>query len=274
MGSSLLAFMSCEKLSRNLYRGQSKDLKTGQVYGGQVLGQAINAASNAVDDSRLLRSAHAYFLRKGDVDAPIIYHVDRALDGGSVSSRVIIASQHGKPILHLSASYHKEESGLDYYPRIELPLAALDKAIANEDFFIRHFQADFLDVVRIPKPEKSKDDTIRFWVKTKEQLPDTNDAQNAVLAYISDMGLLYSTLAPHKLLRESRPKDMNIMMASIDHAIWFHRPFRADDWFFYECTPISNSGARGLSQGRLYDRQGHLFASTTQEGLIRIIDKK
>ena len=137
--------MRCERLSRDLYRGDSKDLNTGQVYGGQVLGQAINAASDTVDDSRILRSAHAYFLRKGDVKEPIIYHVDRALDGGSVSSRVVIASQYGKQILHLSASFQKPEQGLDYQPNFSVPIDVLQKGLENYEPDQQHFQSSYLE---------------------------------------------------------------------------------------------------------------------------------
>ena len=268
--NSLSAFMSCEKLSRDLYRGQSKDLNTGQVYGGQVLGQAIKAASDTVNDDRKIRSAHAYFIRKGDVNEPIIYGVDRALDGGNVSSRVVSASQYGKQILHLSASYHTEKEGLEYRPDVELPTSVLDNALKSNDYATKHFQANYLDIVTIEGSQKTDKNAMQYWVKTKETLPNQVQAHNSVLAYISDMGLLHSALMPHNLHVLGGPDKQTIIMASIDHAIWFHRPFRADEWFFYDCRVVSTSGERGLSHGSLYTKEGVLFASTSQEGLLRI----
>jgi len=267
---SLSEFMSCEKLSRNLYRGQSQDLKTGQVYGGQVLGQAIKAASDTVDDERKIRSAHAYFIRKGDVNEPIIYGVDRALDGGSVSSRVVSASQFGKQILHLSASYHKEREGLEYKPEVDLPTDVLDEAIKKDEYVTKHFQANYLDIVTIDDSQKTDKMAMQYWVKTRETLPDQVQAHNSVLAYISDMGLLHSALIPHNLDVVGGSVKQAMILASIDHAIWFHRPFRADEWFFYDCRVVSTSGERGLSHGSLYTKEGVLFASTSQEGLLRI----
>lgn len=269
-GESLLDFMSCEKLDRDLFRGQSKDLKTGQVYGGQVLGQAIKAASATVPEDRHIRSAHAYFLLKGDVNAPIIYEVDRSLDGGSISSRRVVAIQHGRQILHLSSSFHREEQGLDFKPEVKLPLHTLESARSLEQAELPHFQADFLDVYTLKDSEATAPNSMQLWIKTKERLPDDPQAHNSVLAYISDMGLLHSTLVPHGRHSVGTPGNRKMILASIDHAIWFHRPFRADEWFFYDCRAVSTGGGRGLSQGRLYCPDGTLFATTTQEGLLRI----
>jgi acyl-CoA thioesterase-2 len=268
--SSLIDFMSCEKLDRDLYRGQSKDLKTGQVYGGQVLGQAIRAAMQTVESERYIRSAHAYFLLKGDVEAPIIYEVDRSLDGGSVSSRRVVAVQHGRQILHLSASFQKDEQGLDYMPKVQLPLHSLDTYLASSQPASTHFQADYLDVFYVDEADKTEANSVQLWIKTREKLPDDQETHNSVLAYISDMGLLLSGLVPHGLHKLVKAGERKIIMASIDHAIWFHRPFRVDEWFFYDCRVISTGGGRGLSEGRLYARDGALFASTTQEGMLRI----
>lgn len=272
--SSLLDFMTVEKLDRDLYRGQSRDLKTGQVYGGQVLGQAIKAALHTVDADRPIRSAHAYFLLKGDVNAPIIYEVDRSLDGGSVSSRRVVAIQHGRQILHMSASFQKEEQGLDYMPPVTIPVETLDSVIAEDLSSLNHFQADYLDAYHLKEDEKSNANSIQMWIKTKKTLPDDPQSHNSVLAYISDMGLLLSALVPHNLHHLAKPGTRKIIMASIDHAIWFHRPFRADEWFFYDCQVTSTGNGRGLARGGLYSPDGTLFASTTQEGLIRIPRQK
>lgn len=266
---SLLEFMSVKNLDRDLFRGQSKDLKTGQVYGGQVLGQAIKAASDTVAEERKLRSAHAYFLLKGDVNAPIIYEVDRSLDGGSISSRRVVAIQHGRQILHLSSSFHVEEPGLDFSVESQLPLDTLAAAKNQNQSSVGYFQSQYLDVYDLSDEEKTTPNSIQYWIKTKEKLPDDAQTHNSVLAYISDMGLLGSALVPHGLEKKSRPGYRKLIMASIDHAIWFHRPFRADQWFFYDCRAISTGGGRGLSEGRLYRADGTLFATTTQEGLLR-----
>ena len=261
--------MSCERLDEDLFRGQSKDLKTGQVYGGQVLGQAIKAALHTVEADRPIRSAHAYFLLKGDVEAPIIYSVDRSLDGGSVSSRRVVALQHGRQILHLSASFQKNEEGLDYKPEEEIPTQALEQARNSDQQAMHHFQADYLHVYFLDEEQSTAPNSMQLWIKTKEKLPDDPDAHRSVLAYISDMGLLHSTLVPHGLARQGQAGHRPVIMASIDHAIWFHRPFRADEWFFYDCRVVSTGNGRGLSQGRLFCPDGTLFATTAQEGLLR-----
>jgi len=239
--SDLLAFLNCEALDKNLFRGQSKDFKTGQVFGGQVLGQAIKAAYETVGSERLIHSAHAYFLKRGDVDAPIIYEVDRSLDGGSFSSRRVVAIQHGQQIFHLSASFQKKE---------------------------------VFDVHHVPDDQVSEPETMQYWFKAKQSLPDDIRSHHAILAYISDMGLLLSTLAPHELDEpNTQQRYKKVIMASLDHAIWFHRSFNVEDWLFYECRAQSTGNGRGLAFGRVYDQQGMLVASTSQEGLIRLKDK-
>jgi len=269
--NQLIDFLNCEALDLNLFRGQSRDFKTGQVFGGQVLGQAIKAAYNTVEDGRNIHSAHAYFLLRGDVEAPIIYEVDRSLDGGSFSSRRVVAIQHGRQIFHLSASFQKAEQGLDHYRAWVPPKEELKSALASTVPPERHFQSDYFDVHYIPSDKVTREDTIQFWMKTKHPLPDDPACHHSVLAYISDMGLLESTLVPHDLhqlqTKEHREK---LMMASLDHAIWFHRDFRVDDWLFYECRSQSTGNSRGLALGRIYDENGSLVASTSQEGLVRL----
>ena len=271
----LLQFMNCERLDTDLYRGQSKDLNTGQVYGGQVLGQAIKAAQHTLDDDRPVHSAHAYFLLKGDVTAPIIYEVDRSLDGGSFSSRRVVAKQHGRQILVLSASFQKREEGLDFYVPYSPPIDVLESAIAENRLSENTFQAEYLDIYYLSDAETTKPGALQFWVKTKAPLPDDTNAHNSVLAYISDMGLLHATLKPHELHAQSPALQREkLIMASIDHAIWFHRPFKADEWFFVDCHAQSTGNGRGFSRGNLYDQNGVLFASTSQEGLLRLRRKK
>lgn len=269
--SRLLNFINCEALDKNLYRGQSKDFKTGQVFGGQVLGQAIKAAYETVDETRSIHSAHAYFLLRGDVDAPIIYEIDRSLDGGSFSSRRVVAIQHGRQIFHLSASFQKKEQGLEHFRKWVPPVDVLNSALEEKVPANHNFQSEFFDVHYVPDDQVSTPETLQYWMKAKERLPDDQECHHSILAYISDMGLLQATLGPHDLNEpDLQKRHQQVIMVSLDHAIWFHRPFRIDDWLFYECRVQSTNNGRGLAFGRIYDKQGTLVASTSQEGLIRV----
>ena len=269
--SPLLEFLSCEALDLNLYRGQSRDFNTGQVYGGQVLGQAIKAAYQTTDPERLVHSAHAYFLLRGDVDAPIIYEVDRSLDGGSFSSRRVVAIQHGRQIFHLSASFQRPEKGLEYSQRCEPPISVIEKAMGGACDEEHNFQSEYLDVCYVPRNQIERNDSTQYWFKTKQSLPDDLQTHHTVLAYISDMGPLQATIEPHDLnAPKMEDRHKKVMLATIDHAVWFHRPFRADDWLFYECRAQSTGNGRGLAFGRIYTQDGTLVASTSQEGLLRL----
>jgi acyl-CoA thioesterase-2 len=268
---TLLDFIRCERLDDNLFRGQSKDLKTGQVYGGQVLGQAIRAAYNTIEEERRIHSAHAYFLLKGDVNAPIIYEVDRSLDGGSFSSRRVVAIQHGRPIFNLSASFQKSEQGLEYFRPANPPVDTLMAVLDNPQPLQHNSQSDYLDVCQLSKEQVSSPDAVQMWIKTKEKLPKDPSCHPSVLAYISDMGLLSAGLMPHGLNELDVHKgQQQVMMVSLDHAIWFHRPFRADDWLFYDCRVQSTGNGRGFTHGSVYTKDGTLVATTAQEGLIRV----
>ena len=276
--NNLLDFLDCEALDVNLYRGKSKDFSYGQVFGGQVLGQAIKAAYSTVDNERFIHSAHAYFLRRGDVAAPIIYEIDRSLDGASFSSRRVVAIQHGKQIFHLSASFQKPEQGLEYSEKCHPPVDLLkDNAeqlcgAQNKGEFHAD-QSDFLDFRFLSVAERTNPNNIQLWFKSKHKLPDALPCHHSVLAYISDMGLLQASLMPHSPSGSPmRDYQKNLIMASLDHAIWFHRPFRADEWLFYDCASQSTSNARGLTQGRISTADGELIATTMQEGLIRLRD--
>ncbi len=273
--SRIQPFLQTERLEKNLFRGESRDLGTPQVYGGQVLGQAIQSAQKTVED-RVVHSAHAYFLRKGEFDAPIIYDVERSRDGRSFSTRRVVAIQHGRPIFTMSASFQAPESGFDYQQELELPsppeevpaslklmaqIRIMDNRIFGEEFH--------LSLVIPEKGEPLKG--IQFWIKARRRIADDDNMHRAILAYISDYGLLRSTLLPHGFGVDETwtSGEWEVVGASIDHALWFHRPFRIDEWLFYDCSPVSTMGARGLARGGIYNQQGVLVASTQQEGLIR-----
>jgi acyl-CoA thioesterase-2 len=273
----LLRLLGLERLEDNLFRGQSRDIGAPQVFGGQVLGQALVAASRTVD-GRQVHSLHAYFLRRGDVNAPIIFEVDRSRDGGSFTSRRVVAIQHGQPILTMSASFQITEPGLDHQSPMppapppeelqdlgELNAALLDRVPEKVQCFFRQqrpfeFRAvnppDFLNPVKRPAEK-------RVWFRVIDALPDDQTLHRCLLTYVSDYHLLDTATLPHGV------SFMQLQMASIDHAIWFHRDLRIDEWLLYVTESPSASGARGFSRGAIYSRSGMLVASVAQEGLIR-----
>ncbi len=280
----LLSLMQLESLEVNLFRGVSRDIGTERVFGGQVLAQALLAASKTVDD-RLVHSLHSYFLRAGDHKAPIVYDVDRSRDGRSFSSRRVVAIQHGRPIFTLAASFQVEEEGLDH--QFEMPdvpgpeeVHAID-LLAREEFdhmpenmqrWLDRFGPFEFRAIRgadphdqVPKPPL-KD----LWFKLHGELTDDPRLHRALLAYISDFHLVGTATLPHGISWVQG----KLMMASLDHAMWFHRDFRLDDWLLYSCDSPSSSGGRGLARGMIYDRQGRLVASTAQEGVMRLRREK
>lgn len=272
--SKIVDFLTLERIEENIFRGESRDLGTPQVFGGQVLGQAMEAANLTVKDW-YVHSVHAYFLRRGDFKAPIVYEVERSRDGGSFASRRVVAIQHGRPIFTMSASFQKEEPGLEFDQRIEMPPTPTAPARRETGKGASHAEqvphSDF-EVCYMNAEERTDPDSMQWWIKTRDALPDDARMHRAVLAYISDFGLLGSALLPHrKTPEQDAALKGKILYASIDHTIWFHRPFRADDWFLYYCRSISTSSARGLAQGSIYDSSGVLVASTMQEGLVRQI---
>jgi acyl-CoA thioesterase-2 len=271
-----------ERLEVNLFRGQSRDTGSPQVFGGQVLGQALKAASATIDDGRVAHSLHAYFLRRGDFTKPIVYSVDRSRDGGSFSTRRVVAIQNGEQIFICSASFQTPEPGLDFQagmpqvpPPEELksfskpPLSELEKLPEKLRRWLeieRPF--DFRPVQQYnPLAPVACAPVRQIWMRAVDKLPDDDALHRCLLAYMSDYWLLDTSTMPHgsSFLRG------NLIMASIDHAIWFHRPARVDDWLLYSLDSPSSSGARGFARGSLYSRQGSLVASTAQEGLIRLV---
>ena len=281
----IVDFLTLERIEEDIFRGESRNLGSPQVYGGQVLGQSL-AAAQATVEGRDAHSVHAYFLRRGDFEAPIIYQVDRSRDGGSFASRRVVAIQHGNPIFTMSASFQKEEQGLEFYkeqkpfpPHPEKDssfnldeydaskLAPKNKALRLHNFGF-YVAAATQKTDHITGEESGV--TNRWWFRTVESVGDDKLMHRSILAYISDAGLITSTTKPHGYgLTEGKRISNDFMIASLDHAIWFHRPFRVDEWLLYECTAISTGNGRGLARGSIYQADGTLVANSIQEGVVR-----
>ncbi len=273
----LLSLLDLERLEVNLFRGESRDIGAPQVFGGQVLGQALVAASRTVED-RLVHSLHAYFLRRGDYNAPIVFEVDRSRDGGSFTSRRVVAIQHGQPILTMSASFQERQPGMDHQAPMpdvpppeklrdlgEINASMLDRMPEKVRRFFEHQRPfefrpvrppDYLNPTRQPALKQ-------VWFRAVGTLPDDQPLHRCLLAYVSDYHLLDTATLPHGV------SIFQLQVASIDHAIWFHRDLRIDDWLLYAIDSPSASGARGFARGQVFTRDGTLVASVTQEGLIR-----
>ena len=280
----LIDLFTLETIEEGLYRGKQPETILQRVFGGQVLGQALLAASLTVDPNRLVHSFHAYFLLPGDPSVPIVYDVDTLRDGRSFSARRVAARQHGTHIFYLTASYQGDETGLshqdvmpsDVPPPEECPSLAdslagvmrpdFAAAMADEfgalDFRFAGSSAEGGRIVDPAHPAIS-----RVWMRAGtmagERVPEGDMLHRCVLAYMSDLSLLHASLVPH-----SKVSPEDLVRASLDHAMWFHRPFRADEWLLYDQVSPSASGGRGLSFGRIY-QSGALVASAVQEGLIR-----
>lgn len=276
----ILRLMQLEPLEINLFRGISRDIGTERVFGGQVLAQALLAASYTVED-RQAHSLHAYFLRAGDPDAPIVYSVDRSRDGGSFSARRVVAIQHGRPIFTLAASFQVREEGLEHQFEIPgvpepenvaplglLPREEFDHLPKNMQRWLDRFGPFEFRAVRGSEPDHPvpQPPFKELWFKLHGQLDDDPRLHRALLAYVSDFHLVGTATLPHGISWVQG----NLIIASLDHAMWFHREFRLDDWLLYVCDSPSSSGGRGLARGMIYDRQGRLVASTAQEGVIRL----
>jgi acyl-CoA thioesterase-2 len=275
----LLAILDLEQLEVNLFRGRSPAVTWQRVFGGQVVGQALVAATRTVE-GRSPHSLHAYFLLPGDPKVPIVYDVDRIRDGNSFTTRRVVAIQHGHPIFSMSASFHLDEPGFDHQAKMpdvpkpeELPSEAEIRHRALPGMpepMRRYFERERpieLRPVEFDRylGKKFADGRFHVWIRATGALPDDPAIHQCVLAYASDMTLLDSALIPHG--RTIFEKE--IMAASLDHALWFHRPFRADDWLLYAQDSPSAQGARGFSRGLIFARDGTLIASVAQEGLIR-----
>ncbi|MEA3152256.1 MAG: acyl-CoA thioesterase [Gammaproteobacteria bacterium] len=277
----LLKVMTLERLELDLFRGESRDIGSPQVFGGQVLGQALMAATATVE-KRLVNSLHAYFLRRGDFNSPIVYEVDRARDGNHFSTRRVVAIQHGAQIFNMSASFQADETGLDHQvampdvpPPEDLPeissyyidtLAQLPTGVRRVLSQKRPFEFRPSRAPSFLRSEKA-DPVKHIWFRTVAPVPDDEAMHRCLLAYVSDYHLLDTALMPHGV-STILP---GLVMASIDHAMWFHRSVRVDDWLLYSTDSPSSSGARGFTRGNVFSRDGRLVASTSQEGLLRVI---
>jgi acyl-CoA thioesterase II len=279
--AELVSLLELEKLEVNIYRGHNRDLGTGRVFGGQVFAQALVAARRTVEQPREAHSVHGYFLRPGDLKAPIMFVVDRPRDGGTFTSRRVTAIQHGDAIFHLSASFQITEPGLDHQAA-SMPDVPGPETFAPELEQIRD-RAD-----RLPPELRevlTQDRPIDFrsphshvpgsgtgapqryaWFRVVDRLPDDTITHQAVLAYASDYGLLPTALLPHGVSY----RDPRLQLASLDHTLWMHRPFRADEWLLYVMDSPATHGARGFVRGQVFTEAGVLVASVAQEGLLRL----
>ncbi len=278
---SLLSILDLEPLERNLFRGRSPQVGWQRVFGGQVIGQALVAASRTVEAERPVHSLHGYFMRPGDPAVPIIYEVDRIRDGGSFTTRRVVAIQHGQAIFSMSASFQAVEEGLEHQlpmPDVPMPEELPSEAELKERFLARAPEAVRRYWERDRPIEIRPVDTTHYftrqrlepaqnvWVRASAPLPDDPQVHSCVLAYASDMTLLDTALFAHG----TSVFDKDLQVASLDHALWFHRPVRADEWLLYsEDSPAAAAG-RGFTRGTLFTRDGVLVASVAQEGLIRV----
>lgn len=271
---NLIQLLELKQMSENEFIGNSQDIGSGRVFGGQVLGQAISAAQKTVAQ-RPIHSAHAYFLRAGDVTQAITYLVDNTRDGNSYSARTVTAMQKGKTIFTMMCSFQKkEESEFDYSQHIDADRFYEDCNVGvnleKDPSIIQNIKSNLLNNqplrIRFPSENKNTTDTLeRFCIKTNASLPDDADLHRSLLAYISDFRILASGLRPTGY----RFRLDDIMMATICHGIWFHRECKLDDWLLICCEALSVSNGRSLSKGSIYNNDGILVASTIQEGVIR-----
>jgi len=278
----LIQLMNLETLEDNLFRGESRDIGTPRVFGGQVLAQSVIAASRTVDEGSI-HSLHAYFLRAGDASAPIVYDVDRNRDGRSFKARRVVAIQHGRPIFTMAASFQLDQDGLDH--QFEMPDVPMPEELSSESdipqdrlhevpqllrrWYARTGPFDFRPVRKVdvfnPRPQPPYSN---IWFRLSDKIDVSDQIHRALMAYASDFHLVGTATLPHGI---SFVQD-DLVMASLDHAMWFHRPARVDEWLLYSCDSPSSSGGRGLARGSIYDRSGRLVASAVQEGMIRVGD--
>ncbi|MDY6822358.1 MAG: acyl-CoA thioesterase II [Thermodesulfobacteriota bacterium] len=277
----LLALLKLEKIEENIFRGDSQDLGFGNVFGGQVLGQGLSAATQTVGEDRIVHSLHGYFMRPGDPRKPVVYEVDCIRDGRSFTTRRVVAIQKGRAILSMSASFQVSEPGFEHQDRmpenipgpdgllseVEMARKISDRipaAIRNKILCTKPIEIRPVNPLNPFAPEKDEPDRYA-WFKTIHEMTEDPAVHQYMLAYASDFGLVSTCMRPHGRTFW----DPEMQVASLDHAMWFHRPFRMDDWLLYASHSPSASRARGLNYGHIFTRDGTLVASTVQEGLIR-----
>lgn len=279
--NKVIEILDLEEIEQNHYRANSPNEGWQRVYGGQVIGQALVAASRTVDLERRAHSLHGYFLRGGDTSIPILYKVDRIRDGKSFTTRRVEAIQNGRAIFTMSISFQVAEEGLSH--QFEMPDVPDPEDLRDEDelrceqakdwpqefqdayTFSSAIQLRPIDPIDLMAPRAMPPQQM-CWMKSREVLPEDPRLHQCVLAYLSDWSLLDTATRPHAI----NYLNQNVQMASLDHAMWFHRPFRADEWMLYVQDSPAAGGARGFNRGLIYSRNGDLIASATQEGLMRI----
>jgi acyl-CoA thioesterase-2 len=280
---SLQEILDLEQIEQLVFRGRSRPTTVTRVFGGEVAGQALVAAGRTVSADRRVHSLHSYFLRPGDPGSPILYTVDAIRDGRSFTTRRVVAVQHGEPVFHLSASFQVQEEGLQHQvpelraadpeslPTMEESLAGADSR--SRDWFDR-IRTNFPLELRLPQAlprfatvrGEARPPAQQVWLRSAQALPDDPLVHACAATYASDLFLLATALPPHGVVID----DPAVQMASLDHAVWFHAPFRADEWLFYDQEGTWAGGARALCRGSLFDRSGTLVASVVQEGLVRL----
>ncbi|MEV4647472.1 acyl-CoA thioesterase II [Saccharopolyspora sp. NPDC049357] len=278
---SLVALLDLERIEENIFRGVSPASSTIRVFGGQVAGQALVAAGRTVPEERRVHSLHAYFIRPGDPSIPIVYEVDRTRDGRSFTTRRVVALQRGKTIFSLSASFQVDEGGIDHAePMPEVPdpesLPTFGERLGESLSKFGPPQPRPIDVRYVTEPpwvsreNGPREARNQVWMRADGVLavPDDHLLHVCIAAFASDMTLLDAPLARHGVYWGLD----NVVGASLDHAMWFHRRFRADEWFLYDCASPSASGGRGLATGRFFSQDGQLVATVVQEGLLRVND--
>jgi len=275
----LKAILKLEEIEDNMFRGDTYKTPWKRVYGGQVLGQSLQAAIATVPEDRLLHSMHAYFILSGDIERPVVYIVDDIRDGGSFTTRRVRGVQYGRDIFIMSASFQKQQGGMDH--QISIPEVPEPESLQTDAEQAEIFREMFPAVYRqltLPRPVEfrpvepfsklysgSHAPLRHVWMKAKGDMGDRPSLHKSALAYASDYNLLTTALIPHI----GKFNFKKLQMASLDHAMWFHRPFRMDEWLLYAFDSPSASGARGFTRGSVFDREGKLVASIVQEGLIR-----
>lgn len=277
---ALVDLLDLEPIETNIYRGRNRDIGTGRIYGGQALAQSLVAARRTVDGDWPAHSLHGYFILEGDLEQPVVYFVDRLRDGRSYATRRVTGIQHGAAIFNMSASFHRPEEGLSH--QMEMPsvpppdafrpeledyrdnadqIPAHQRGLLTQDRPLDIRPVDAVDPFD-PKPGLPRQ---MYWIRALGRVEGGPVNHQAILAYASDFGLLGAALRPHGFTF----RDPNILVASLDHALWFHRPFRVDEWLLYVVDSPSSGGGRAFARGTFFTEDGDLVASVAQEGVLR-----